>query len=54
GEIGLDTLSPPDVQQTVFTQQLWIAIDCHIPIRVHTREAEEETECVMKEIVPKD
>ncbi|KAK0199546.1 hypothetical protein DFS33DRAFT_1388510 [Desarmillaria ectypa] len=57
GEIGLDyhyTLSPPDVQQRVFAQQLRIAVDRGIPITVHTREAEEDTERIMKEIVPKD
>ncbi|KAK0438372.1 hypothetical protein EV421DRAFT_2010654 [Armillaria borealis] len=57
GEIGLDyhyTLSPPDVQQRVFAQQLRIAVDRGIPITVHTREAEEDTEKIMKEIVPKD
>ncbi|PBK59227.1 Metallo-dependent hydrolase [Armillaria solidipes] len=57
GEIGLDyhyTLSPPDVQQRVFTQQLRIAVDRGIPITVHTREAEEDTERILKEIVPKD
>ncbi len=47
-------LSPPDVQQWVFAQQLQIAVDHGIPITVHIREAEEDTERIMKEIVPKD
>ncbi|SJL11823.1 uncharacterized protein ARMOST_15234 [Armillaria ostoyae] len=50
----ITTHSPPDVQQWVFTQQLRIAVDRGIPITVHTREAEEDTERIMKEIVPKD
>ncbi|KAK0245009.1 hypothetical protein EDD85DRAFT_754883, partial [Armillaria nabsnona] len=39
GKIGLDyhyTLSPPDVQQRIFTQQLPIAVKRGIPITVHT------------------
>ncbi|PBK93077.1 hypothetical protein ARMGADRAFT_1046115 [Armillaria gallica] len=51
------TLSHPscvglDVQQQVFAQQLRIAVDHGIPIMVQTREAEEDTERITKEIVP--
>ncbi|KAK0437724.1 uncharacterized protein EV420DRAFT_161118 [Desarmillaria tabescens] len=43
--------SPPGVQQPVFAQ---IAVDRGIPITVNTaREAEEDTEKIVKEIVPK-
>lgn len=54
GEIRLDyhhAFSPPDLQQRVFTQQLQIG---GIPITVRTREAEEDTGGIMKEIMLKD
>ncbi|KAK0440854.1 hypothetical protein EV421DRAFT_1815359 [Armillaria borealis] len=41
----------PDVQQRVFTQQLRIAVDRGIPITVHTREAEEDTDRITNEIM---
>jgi TatD DNase family protein len=46
GEIGLDyhyDFSPRDVQQQVFRQQIRLAIDCRLPIVIHTREAEDDT-----------
>lgn len=63
GEIGLDyhyTLSPKDVQQTVFKRQLQLALKINeaskdgIAITIHTREAEEDTERILKEVIPKD
>ncbi|KAF5322647.1 hypothetical protein D9619_000245 [Psilocybe cf. subviscida] len=57
GEIGLDyhyTLSPPDVQQHVFETQLKLAIANNKPITVHTREAEDDTERILKKVVPKE
>ena len=46
GEIGLDfyrDLSPRDVQKRVFREQLEVASSAHLPVVVHTREANEET-----------
>jgi len=55
GEIGLDyhySLSPHDVQQAVFRRQLTRAVELKKPITIHTREAEEDTERIMKELIP--
>ena len=57
GEIGLDyhyDLSPRDVQRDVFARQLKHAVQLGKPLTIHTREAEEDTEKILKEIVPKD
>lgn len=57
GEIGLDyhyDNSPRNVQQTVFRRQLKLAVRLGKPLVIHTREAEEDTEKIMKEEVPKD
>lgn len=57
GEIGLDyhyDNSPRDIQQRVFTRQLRHAIRLGKPLTIHTREAEEDTERILKEEVPKD
>jgi TatD DNase family protein len=46
GEIGLDyhyDFSPRDVQQAVFAEQLAAARDLHLPVAIHTREADEDT-----------
>ena len=46
GEIGLDyhyDFSPRDVQQAVFREQIGLARRMHLPIVIHTREAEEDT-----------
>ncbi|EJC99451.1 Metallo-dependent hydrolase [Fomitiporia mediterranea MF3/22] len=56
GEIGLDyhyDLSPRDVQRQVFARQLEHAVRLGKPLTIHTREAEEDTERILKEIVPK-
>lgn len=55
--MGLDyhySLSPHDVQQTVLRRQLELAVKLNKPLTIHTREAEEDTERLLKEIVPKD
>jgi len=57
GEIGLDyhyDNSPRDIQQEVFTRQLRQAVRLNKPLTIHTREAEEDTERIMKAEVPKD
>jgi TatD DNase family protein len=57
GEIGLDyhyDNSPRDIQQSIFTRQLRNAVKLGKPITIHTREAEEDTESILKEEVPKD
>ncbi|HEY0364850.1 MAG TPA: TatD family hydrolase [Pyrinomonadaceae bacterium] len=46
GEIGLDfhyDNSPRDVQVQVFRRQLRAALECNLPVVIHTREAEAET-----------
>lgn len=46
GEIGLDfhyDNSRRDVQREVFRRQLDLARDAHLPVIIHTREAEDET-----------
>lgn len=46
GEIGLDyhyNFSPPDVQREVFSEQITIARRRHLPIIIHSREAEVDT-----------
>lgn len=53
GEIGLDyhyNNSPQDVQKTVFTEQLALARDSGVPAAVHTREAEEDTWAIIRDV----
>ncbi|KZT65509.1 Metallo-dependent hydrolase [Daedalea quercina L-15889] len=57
GEIGLDyhyDNSLRELQQEVFTRQLRHAVRLGKPITIHTREAEEDTERILKTEVPKD
>ncbi|KAF9221166.1 Metallo-dependent hydrolase [Gyrodon lividus] len=57
GEIGLDyhyDNSPRKIQQQVFTQQLRQAIKLGKPLTIHTREAEQDTERILKQEVPVD
>lgn len=57
GEIGLDyhyDLSPRDIQREVFSRQLKHAVRLGKPLTIHSREAEEDTERILKDIVPKD
>ena len=52
GEIGLDyhyDFSPRDVQQDVFRAQVRLALERHLPIIIHTREATEETFRIIRE-----
>lgn len=55
GEIGLDyhyDNSPRDKQREAFEAQLQIAIESNLPIVIHTREAEEDTESILKNFIP--
>ncbi|THH08822.1 hypothetical protein EW146_g8869 [Bondarzewia mesenterica] len=57
GEIGLDyhyDNSPREEQQAVFTRQLRQAVRLNKPLTIHTREAEEDTERILKAEVPKE
>ena len=52
GEIGLDyhyDNSPRDVQRDVFRRQLRAALDCDVPVIVHTREADSDTIQILRE-----
>ena len=54
GEIGLDYYydhSDRAVQRKVFESQLQIAIDLDLPIVVHTREADDDTQAILKNVV---
>ena len=51
GEIGLDyhyDNSPREAQREVFRRQLLAALDCDVPVIVHTREAESDTLEILK------
>jgi TatD DNase family protein len=53
GEIGLDyhyEFSPRDVQRDVFRAQLDAARDLDLPVVVHTREAEDDTLAILREV----
>lgn len=57
GEMGLDyhyDNSPRDVQREVFKRQLQHAVRLQKPLTIHTREAEEDTEQILKEFVPQN
>lgn len=57
GEMGLDyhyDNSPRDIQQDVFSRQLRHAVRLGKSLTIHTREAEEDTEKIMKDIVPRE
>ena len=57
GEIGLDykvSRAPRMIQQSILERQLRHAVRLGKPITIHTREAEEDTERILKGIVPKD
>lgn len=50
GEIGLDYYydhADRAVQREVFEAQLQIAVDCNMPIVVHTRDADEDTRAIL-------
>lgn len=51
GEIGLDYYydrADRAVQRRAFEQQLQIAVDCDMPIVVHTRDADEDTRSILQ------
>ncbi len=53
GEIGLDyhyDHSPREVQRRVFRRQLELALDRGLPAIIHTREAEEDTIAILREV----
>jgi TatD DNase family protein len=55
GETGLDyhyDNSPRDIQRDVFRRQLQIAKKMDLPVIVHTREADEDTEQILLEEAP--
>jgi TatD DNase family protein len=57
GEVGLDyhsDHSPRDVQQRDFAHQPQQATRLDKPITFHTREADNDTERILKDNVPKD
>jgi Tat protein secretion system quality control protein TatD with DNase activity len=57
GEIGLDyhyDNSPRDIQKAVFIRQLRQAVKLCKPLTIHTREAEEDTELILKQELPKE
>jgi TatD DNase family protein len=55
GETGLDYYydnSPRDVQREVFRRQLQVARKLNLPVVIHTRDAEEDTEKILREEAP--
>lgn len=57
GEMGLDyhyDNSPREIQREVFTRQLRQAVKLGKPLTIHTREADDDAERILKEEVPKD
>lgn len=54
GEIGLDYYyehSAREIQRKVFEKQLQIAIDLNLPVVIHTREADEDTQAILQNFV---
>jgi TatD DNase family protein len=55
GEIGLDYFhehSDRKTQRAVFERQLHIAIEHQLPVVIHTREADQDTHDILKELSP--
>jgi TatD DNase family protein len=55
GEIGLDYYydhADRDVQRRVFAEQLAIAAELDQPVVIHTREADADTQAILKEFAP--
>ncbi|MFK8048187.1 MAG: TatD family hydrolase [Halioglobus sp.] len=51
GEIGLDYFydhADRAVQRIVFEKQLQMAVDCNLPVVIHTREADEDTRSILE------
>ncbi len=57
GEIGLDfhyDFSPPDVQERVFRDQLFLARQCNLPVVIHTRESMDRTLLILEQFLHDD
>ena len=55
GEIGLDYFydnADRGVQREVFERQLQIAVDFELPVVIHTREADEDTQAILANFAP--
>lgn len=55
GEIGLDYYydhCDRTVQRQVFARQLQLAVECGLPVVIHTREADEDTMAILREYAP--
>lgn len=55
GEIGLDYYydhCDREVQRQVFCRQLQLAIEYHLPVVIHTREADDDTMAILREYAP--
>lgn len=55
GEIGLDYFydnADRKIQRDVFERQLQIAVDTELPVVIHTREADEDTQAILKNFAP--
>jgi TatD DNase family protein len=53
GEIGLDyhyDFSPRDVQLAVFAAQVVLAVELDLPVVIHTREAPDDTQAVLRDV----
>jgi TatD DNase family protein len=56
GEIGLDYYykhSDPEVQRRAFREQIELALECDMPVEIHTRDAEEDTVAILKDYAGK-
>lgn len=52
GEVGLDyhyDFSPREVQQEVYRRQIRVAVECRLPLVIHSREAEEDVIRILRE-----
>lgn len=57
GEIGLDyhyNNSPPAIQQEILIRQLRLAVRLNKPLTIHTREADNDIERILKAEVPQN
>jgi TatD DNase family protein len=55
GEIGLDYFydnADRKIQRDVFERQLQIAVDVDLPVVIHTREADDDTQAILKNFAP--
>jgi TatD DNase family protein len=57
GEIGLDyhyDFSPRDAQRDIFAHQIRIGVAAKKPLVIHTREAEDDTLAMMRDLIPEN